>query len=69
MIFVFKTTVSNKRGIKIVKPLLDGLVPTSKWNFDLQDCDHILRIDSQKISSGKVIEVLKLQGFECEELE
>ncbi len=69
MVHIYKTSVSNKRGVKAIKPLLNALIPNSKWNFDLHDCDNILRIDCKEITSDKVIEVLKSQGFDCLELE
>lgn len=69
MILVFKTNISNKKEIKLVKPFLDGLSPNSKWNFDLQDCDNILRVDSVEIRSCKIIELLHFQGFDCIELQ
>ena len=54
------------------KKLIDLLFlhfPKSKINFDLKDCDKILRIDGQNIFSADVINVLKSKGFICEELE
>ncbi|MEJ7740212.1 MAG: hypothetical protein WKF97_22555 [Chitinophagaceae bacterium] len=68
MIYVFKTSVTNKRKARRLKPILDQLLPLSKWNFDLDDCDNILRIDSVTDIVEKVIWKLKSFGFECEEL-
>ncbi|OWW25032.1 hypothetical protein B4Q04_10805 [Zobellia sp. OII3] len=69
MIHVFKTSVRTKSQIKILRPHLDHLLPKSHWNFDLEDCDNILRIESDHCSEQKVIELLQKQNFECEELE
>ena len=62
MVLVFKTTVKNKTQVKKVAPLLNGLLsPCAKWNFDLSDCDKVLRIESlHKTIDEKVI----IQGFQ-----
>lgn len=69
MIYVFKTTVKTENEVQQLKPYIDKLVPASKWNFDLEDCDNILRIDSADniIQSIKVL--FRIYDFECEELE
>lgn len=69
MIYVFKTTVKTKKAVMSLKSRLDTLLADAKWNFDLTDCDHILRIDSHTILTTKVIELLKQQNFDCIELE
>ncbi|WP_010521519.1 hypothetical protein [Aquimarina agarivorans] len=68
MIFVFKTSISSKKTIKLLTPHLNKLLAVSDWNFDLEDCDNILRINSQINIVKKTIEILNDIGFECEEL-
>lgn len=67
MISVFKTSVFTWSDIELLRPHLNKL-PHSKWNFDLEDCDNILRIDSKKEVSKTIIRVLQAHGFDCEEL-
>lgn len=69
MILVFKTSVKNKKQIKKLKPHLNKILKKSQWNFDLEDCDKILRVDNKNCLSGKIIEILKNQDFECSELD
>lgn len=68
MVHVFKTSVRSKSEILKLKPQLNRLAPEIKWNFDLEDCDNILRIDSQQVIPDEVINLLKIYQFECEEL-
>jgi len=42
--------------------------PFSKINFDLEDCDKILRIEGNQICIQTIIELMKGRGFECEVL-
>jgi hypothetical protein len=69
MIYVFKTTVKTKKTVKQITPKLNDMLPTSKWNFDLEDCDSILRIDSKTEISELAIQLLQDNGFECIELQ
>jgi len=69
MIYVFKTSVKTKVQAKRLKPHIDNLLPKAKWNFDLADCDKILRIDSEENIILPVINVLKNHSFDCEELD
>ncbi|WP_347053597.1 hypothetical protein [Flavobacterium olei] len=68
MIFVFKTNVFDDLAAMELKPLLDMQLPNSIWNFDLEDCDKILRIDSQIEIAEKTINLLQNIGYHCEEL-
>ena len=68
MIFVFKTSVKTKTQIKKLKPHIDKLLPNAKWNFDLEDIDNILRIDSEQDIVLVVIDLLNLHDYSCEEL-
>jgi len=69
MIYVFKTTVKSKYQVKKLKPDINKILPNEKWNFDLEDCDKILRIDSDENIVLKIKDLLSIQKFQCEELE
>ncbi|HXS54876.1 MAG TPA: hypothetical protein VN726_02060 [Hanamia sp.] len=69
MIYVFKTSVKTKKEVKKLKPHLHKIIPNEKWNFDLQDCDRILRIDSDENIILEVTNVLNIHQFYCEELQ
>ena len=69
MIFVFKTSVKSKIQVKKLKPHIDRLLPSVKWNFDLHDRDNILRIDSEENIVFEISELLETHNHYCEELE
>jgi len=69
MIFVFKTSVKTKMQIKKLKPHIDTTLPNAKWNFDLEDIDKILRIDSGENIVLIIIDLLNIHSYSCEELE
>lgn len=68
MIEVFKTNVQEvEQSILIVGKLLEHF-PNSSINFDLEDCDKILRVHGVSFSHQKIIEVLDSYGYHCEVL-
>jgi hypothetical protein len=68
MIFVFKTSVKTKKQIKTLKPQIDNVLPKARWNFDLEDCDKILRIESEENVVNEIQKLLNIHNFYCEEL-
>lgn len=69
-VLVFKTSVTNSHKLTAVKPLLDSLMnQNERWNFDLEDCDKILRVEAVSLPASVIIQNLKKAGFACTELE
>ncbi len=68
MVEVFKTNVQEATHAEKLVNLLYQHFPARKINFDLEDCDKILRIDSPVNYADEVIETLKENGVWCEEL-
>jgi hypothetical protein len=68
-ILVFKTSVEDPLIIKALKPSLDSLVGEGQWNFDLTDCDRILRIVSASVKPESAIALMDSLGLQCAELE
>jgi len=68
-ILVFVTNVINKQAVSRVQPLLTANPAIEEWNFDLEDCDHILRIVSNDLCARDVESIMQTAGFDCRELE
>ncbi|KAB2914395.1 MAG: hypothetical protein F9K23_14420 [Bacteroidetes bacterium] len=67
---VFKTNINKIKDAKLVAKVLANVLPTCKINFDLEDCDRILRIEVVKgqINCRQVITLVQKNGFTCEVL-
>lgn len=65
MLYVFKTSVKSKSDVKKLTRQLNEYLTDETWNFDLDDCDNILRIDTKSNNTAKTIQILKENGFEC----
>jgi hypothetical protein len=65
MIYIFKTSVDTKLKFELSTVLLNELLTNAIWNFDLEDCDNILRIDSETEITESI---LNNEIFDCIEL-
>ena len=66
MVEVFKTNVQEVAQSELLIQQLLVHYPNSKINFDLEDCDCILRIAAQVITPETVIALLAARGYQCE---
>ncbi|HEY0744786.1 MAG TPA: hypothetical protein VGD40_25140 [Chryseosolibacter sp.] len=69
MIYVFKTSVRTKSEVRKLEPHLNSILPMKKWNFDLEDCDRILRIEGDEDVVPKITDLLRQHEIHCEELQ
>ncbi|RPD41743.1 hypothetical protein [Chitinophaga barathri] len=66
MVEVFKTNVTRPLLAKLLVGMINGEMPGHRANFDLEDCDRILRVVCTQgdVQSGRIIELLS--GFGCQ---
>jgi len=68
MVEVFKTNIRHYyQSQSLIKKLL-GYFPGSMVNFDLEDCDKVLRVEGNGICPLKIIDLVTADGYECEAL-
>jgi hypothetical protein len=65
-ILLFKTNIEKKTDRRIIRLLQDAGV--GKWNIDCEDCDKVLRIESNTLHHQDIIDLLRTHGYECSEL-
>lgn len=65
MVEVFKTNVTEASVAAGLLLLLTNHLPACTINFDLQDCDNILRIKGDAIPINAIIELVNSNGFDC----
>jgi hypothetical protein len=68
MVEIFKTNVEKQEDADPILQQLKTLFPNYRCNFDLDDCDKILRIEGGKMDITKIEEILKTMGFDCKNL-
>jgi hypothetical protein len=69
MIEIFKTNVEYERQAESLLVLLNQHFPSTEINFDLDDCDRILRVKGENFCPLNIIKILADKDFECRVLE
>lgn len=69
MVEIFKTNVSELSEAEKVIALLQLHFPSYTINFDLHDCDKILRVKGESILINEIEQLVSNTGFQCYVLE
>ncbi len=69
MVEVFKTNITEVAEANLVIVQLKQMLTNARISFDLDDCDKILRVESQFIDCQDIVYLLKQLGYCCEILE
>jgi len=69
MVEVFKTNVKYQDHAKMLIDQIQKIFIDYKVNFDLEDCDKILRIEGERFDPQAVMEVLRENNLVCVRLE
>lgn len=67
-ILLFKTNISSLLDKYSLEPVLDNHRSIKQWTVDLNDCDFVLRIESDTLKHQDIINLMKDHGYECCEL-
>ncbi len=62
---VFKTNVEQREDADKIIHELQVSFANAKINFDLEDCDRILRVEGDSICNEEIIAILNKLGFEA----
>lgn len=68
MVEVFKTNIDIELANQLLSQLQKNF-PDCRINFDLDDCDKILRIEGKTFQLEKVRFIVEAGGYECELLQ
>ncbi|PST82558.1 hypothetical protein C7T94_07760 [Pedobacter yulinensis] len=66
MVQIFKTNVKKRKQAQLIVLLLQRQFPSLAVNFDLEDCDRILRVQGDDICCQSIISEMQLFGYACE---
>ncbi len=66
---VFRTNITDSNGADRLQKELSALYPSSKINFDLEDHDKILRVETSDIDANQIINLGLQLGVNIEVLE
>lgn len=66
---VFKTNVPTPQQAQAVLSGLCLFFPDHGINFDLEDCDRILRVEGEGVDVERILLLMASYGWECSVLE
>jgi len=69
MVEIFKTDVYDMMQAEQIIVLLNQHFPAFMINFDLHDCDKILRIKGESIPVNEIVDIVSSSGFHCSVLD
>lgn len=69
MVEIFKTNVYDIMQAEQIITLLNQHFPAYLINFDLHDCDKILRVKGESIPVTEIVEIVSANGFLCSVLD
>lgn len=70
MVEIFRTNVSDRSHADGILGQLRLLFPHYRVNFDLDDCDRILRVQSpDSVEVEPILHIVARTGFSCSVLE
>ena len=65
MVEIFKTNVHDVLQAERIILLLNTHFPAFMINFDLHDCDKILRVKGESIPIDEIVKLVSASGFQC----
>ena len=65
MIGVYKTNVGDPFQANAIRESLMDQYVDLRINFDLEDCDRILRVEGERFCEDEIIDSVNSLGFEC----
>ncbi|WP_239455594.1 hypothetical protein [Flavobacterium ginsenosidimutans] len=66
---VFKTNVQKESDRDYVVAVIQNQFPDYKINFDLEDCDKILRVEGIDLQCDNIMDYVRCLGYTCVRLE
>jgi len=67
-ILICKTNIKFKKDLKKIETILNRNPSITCWNIDRNDIDKVLRVVATDINSTELINMVKKEGYLCEEL-
>ena len=68
-VLIMKSNIATYSDVLLVQQPLDHHPGISKWNIDLDDCDHVIRIVTPNLTVADIEEIIRSSGYQCSELE
>ncbi|WP_343696864.1 hypothetical protein [Flavobacterium sp.] len=62
---IFKTNVIKESDKNYITAVIQNQFPDYKINFDLEDCDKILRVEGVELQCDTIVDYVNCLGYTC----
>ena len=66
MVHIFKTNISTLRQLKMAELLLSRENRIERWNVDIEDCDKVLRVETDALNESQIVTLMRREEIYCE---
>ena len=67
-ILIFKTDISNRWHVSALRQIFSQLQGIKRYTVDVEDIDHVLRVEAQTVQAPQIQGLLSQAGYYCEEM-
>ncbi len=67
-VLVFKSDISTRMEAMALCTALRSVPGVSRCSIDLEDCDHVLRVQCEQLESHSLVRIVRDWGVRIEEL-
>jgi hypothetical protein len=67
-ILIFKTDIANRFHTGLAQKLLSNLDGVIRSTVDVEDIDHVLRIEAENVPPKHIELLLSMGGYYCKEM-
>ncbi|WP_461054666.1 hypothetical protein [Spirosoma arcticum] len=69
-VLVFRTNINSLDRLYRTACLMGHLRHSvSGWNVDMEDCDCVLRIETDRVTEAEVVRLVRQAGLNCDPLD
>jgi hypothetical protein len=68
-ILIFKTDIANRYHYSNASQVLQNIPGILRWTVDMEDVDHVLRIETLHLEPANIEKPLAQAGYYCREME
>jgi copper chaperone len=65
----FQTNVKCGGCVATITPFLNQEKGIANWNVDLENPQRILAVETEELSSGEIVDVMKKAGYQASPIE
>ncbi len=67
-VHILKSNIRTKKDVAIVNQVFSKINAVRRWTIDLDDWEHVLKVETFILSATNIAVILEQFGYQCTEL-